>query len=156
MGLDLSLCVTGLVVVTDKDEILDKVLIESSSKEENTPRLVGINTKIMKLVKKYNPQLVVIEGPAFGIGKTTSLFQLGELSGILKANLYAINQTFRIVPPTTLKKWATGKGNAPKNIMILQIYKKFGVEFADDNLCDAYALAKYGFQFIDPKLKRRK
>ena len=46
------------------------------------------------------------------------------------------------VPPTTLKKYATGKGTAKKQEMLLQIYKRWGVEFNDDNAADAYALGR--------------
>ena len=46
------------------------------------------------------------------------------------------------VPPMTLKKFAAGKGNAKKQEMLLQIYKRWGVEFNDDNAADSYALAR--------------
>ena len=46
------------------------------------------------------------------------------------------------VPPMTLKKYASGKGNAKKQEMLLQIYKRWGVEFNDDNAADSYALAR--------------
>jgi crossover junction endodeoxyribonuclease RuvC len=42
----------------------------------------------------------------------------------------------------TLKKYAAGKGNAKKQEMLLQIYKRWGMEFSDDNAADAYALAR--------------
>ena len=42
----------------------------------------------------------------------------------------------------TLKKYASGKGNAKKQEMLLQIYKRWGVEFNDDNAADSYALAR--------------
>jgi crossover junction endodeoxyribonuclease RuvC len=41
-----------------------------------------------------------------------------------------------------LKKYATGKGTSKKQEMLLQIYKRWGVEFSDDNAADAYALAR--------------
>jgi len=44
--------------------------------------------------------------------------------------------------PTELKKFITGKGNAKKQIIIQQVYKKYGIEFEDDNLADAFVLAK--------------
>jgi crossover junction endodeoxyribonuclease RuvC len=42
----------------------------------------------------------------------------------------------------TLKKYATGKGTSKKQEMLLQIYKRWGVEFNDDNAADSYALAR--------------
>jgi crossover junction endodeoxyribonuclease RuvC len=46
------------------------------------------------------------------------------------------------IPPMTLKKYASGKGTSKKQEMLLQIYKRYGVEFNDDNAADAYALAR--------------
>jgi Holliday junction resolvasome RuvABC endonuclease subunit len=46
------------------------------------------------------------------------------------------------VPPMTLKKYATGKGTAKKQEMLLQIFKRWGIEFNDDNAADAYALGR--------------
>jgi Holliday junction resolvasome RuvABC endonuclease subunit len=75
---------------------------------------------------------------------------LGELAGITKVSLFTFFDA-RVkpdcalplqVPPMTLKKYATGKGTAKKQEMLLQIYKRWGVEFNDDNAADAYALAR--------------
>jgi crossover junction endodeoxyribonuclease RuvC len=46
------------------------------------------------------------------------------------------------IPPMTLKKYATGKGTSKKQEMLMQIYKRWQVEFNDDNAADAYALAR--------------
>jgi Holliday junction resolvasome RuvABC endonuclease subunit len=75
---------------------------------------------------------------------------LGELAGIVKMDLYTFfdarvkpNCSLPLqIPPMTLKKYATGKGTAKKQEMLLQIYKRWGVEFNDDNAADAYALAR--------------
>jgi len=47
-----------------------------------------------------------------------------------------------LVASTTLKKFATGKGNSPKQAMLLGVYKKWGFETDDDNLADAFALSR--------------
>jgi crossover junction endodeoxyribonuclease RuvC len=47
------------------------------------------------------------------------------------------------VAPTSLKKYITGKGTkVQKNQILLQVYKKWGVEFTDDNAADSYGLAR--------------
>lgn len=46
------------------------------------------------------------------------------------------------IPPMTLKKYAAGKGNAKKQEMLMQIFKRWGIEFNDDNAADSYALAR--------------
>lgn len=75
---------------------------------------------------------------------------LGELSATVKLELYDLfadsaDQHLRaplLIPPMTLKKYATGKGTSKKQEMLMQIYKRWNVEFNDDNAADAYALAR--------------
>lgn len=79
---------------------------------------------------------------------------LGELSATVRLTIYDYFDDARRfplkVPPMTLKKYAAGKGNAKKQEMLLQIYKRWGVEFTDDNAADAYGLARLvGKNFIN-------
>jgi Holliday junction resolvasome RuvABC endonuclease subunit len=85
-----------------------------------------------------------------------STLPLAELCGVVRmsiwnyfdGNLYSVVpyeehlRTPFLIPPMTLKKYATGKGNSKKQEMLLQIYKNWGVEFTDDNAADSYALAR--------------
>jgi hypothetical protein len=81
---------------------------------------------------------------------------LGELAGMVKLSIWSYfdgNTNIYIpypdhlrtplqIPPMTLKKYATGKGTSKKQEMLLQMYKRWGVEFNDDNAADSYALAR--------------
>lgn len=89
----------------------------------------------------YRVADVAIEGYAFGSQMAN---MLGELGGLVKLAIYDhYNILPLIVPPTSLKKYVTGKGTGvQKNQMLLNIYKKWKVEFTDDNAADSYALAK--------------
>jgi hypothetical protein len=80
-----------------------------------------------------------------------SALVLGELAALVKLTLwdyfadYDHQEHLRVplqIPPMTLKKYAAGKGNAKKQEMLLQIYKRWGVEFNNDNAADSYALAR--------------
>ena len=71
-----------------------------------------------------------------------SALALGELSATVKLFLWSKSILPLQIPPMTLKKYASGKGTAKKQEMLLQIYKRWGVEFNDDNAADAYALAR--------------
>lgn len=83
---------------------------------------------------------VAMEGYAFGSQMAN---MLGELGGIVKLFIYKCVQVKPLlVPPTSLKKYVTGKGTGvQKNQMLLYVYKKWDVEFKDDNAADSYALA---------------
>jgi hypothetical protein len=80
---------------------------------------------------------------------------LGELAGMVKLSIwdyFDVSSGFKPfpknlraplqIPPMTLKKYATGKGTSKKQEMLLQMYKRWGVEFNDDNAADSYALAR--------------
>lgn len=71
---------------------------------------------------------------------------LGELAGVVKTTCNTVLQgqaRYPIkVPPSTLKKFVTGRGNAKKVEIVLSVYKHFGKEIRDDNEADAYVLAK--------------
>ena len=56
--------------------------------------------------------------------------------------LYTNDFNYVIVTPSQVKKFATGKGNASKDNMILPIYKKWGYEHSSDNVRDAFVLAQ--------------
>ena len=107
----------------------------------------------------FNEKLVwlALEGHSFhdvameaAILASPSSLPLGELAGLVKTVLWDMfedtqNELCRTplkVPPTTLKKYAAGKGNAKKQEMLMQIYKRWGIEFNDDNAADSYALAR--------------
>jgi crossover junction endodeoxyribonuclease RuvC len=73
---------------------------------------------------------------------------LGELSATVRLAIFDFfeegdERRFPLkVPPMTLKKYAAGKGNAKKQEMLLQMYKRWNVEFNDDNAADSYGLAR--------------
>jgi len=79
---------------------------------------------------------------------------LGELSATVRLAIFDFfgdddDRRFPLkIPPMTLKKYAAGKGNAKKQEMLLQIYKRWGIEFNDDNAADSYALARLAAKSI--------
>lgn len=117
------------------------------------------------LYKWIKPRLeiptVYIEDYSFGShGK---VFHIGEHTGVLKYMLWTHGVNIVPVPPTVIKKFATGKGNALKHAMCLAFIKDYPdakawlpklfarwkdtqspgkTPFAD--LADAYWIAKYG------------
>jgi Holliday junction resolvasome RuvABC endonuclease subunit len=87
---------------------------------------------------------IAMEAPFMG---SPSTLPLSELAATVKLFLFDHFDTPNlrtpfVIPPMTLKKYASGKGTAKKQEMLLQIYKRWGVEFLDDNAADSYALAR--------------
>jgi hypothetical protein len=47
-----------------------------------------------------------------------------------------------VVSIGTLKKFITGKGSHKKEVLMMYTLKKYGLEYSDNNLCDAHGLAR--------------
>ena len=138
LGIDASLSGTGIVVIDSKGTILYQENL--GTKLKSYERLDYILWKVLDACTDYDIKYTAIEGYAFlGSGRITDLAELG---GIIKFFLWLKNYPLDIYPPGMIKKFITGKGNVKKDLMLLKVYKKFGIEFNDDNLCDAYCIAK--------------
>ena len=144
LGIDLSLTHTGLAILDD-GKLLHRSSIITKPKGkrpvDEIERLELIIDKIVAIIEEYTPDIVAIEGIAFMASKTTALAQLSGLNYLTRCELLRRKIPFIIVAPTSLKKFITDKGNAPKEEMMLAIYKRWGVTITDDNEADAYALA---------------
>lgn len=96
---------------------------------------------------------VAMESPFLGAPSTLVLSELAAAVKLFLFDFFKGNKELMaplVVSPMTLKKYATGKGTSKKQEMLLQIYKRWGVEFNDDNAADAYALGRLsGKQQID-------
>ena len=107
VGIDPSLTSTGIAVV--RQGLLRTHRLQP-------PKLVGparldwFFTMFTGLLEMEQPDLVVIEGYAFGA--KAHHHALGELGGILRLALHRKEQSFLVVPPTSLKLFVTIKGSA--------------------------------------------
>ena len=73
-----------------------------------------------------NPE-IYIEGYSFG-SKGQGLFQIAENCGILKYRLLEKGLTYNTVVPSVVKKGATGKGNADKDMMYEAFVKETNID----------------------------
>ena len=59
---------------------------------------------------------------------------------------------FNEVPPRTLKKFVTGKGNSQKDQMRLAVYKTWQFENDELDVIDAFGLAQFGVECMAPRM----
>jgi len=142
VGLDLSLTSSGLVVISEDYTILLQKLISSPTKESIEYRISYIANQIFSEIKQYEPHIICIEGLSFS-SKGQATLDLAGLNLYIRTCLYKESKKFYVITPTVLKKYVTGTGKAKKELMLLKVYKKFGVEFESSDLCDSYSLARY-------------
>lgn len=151
LGLDLSLNGSGIVLLSPNNEILHHEVVILNTNKRNKlkgmDRILYIIERINKLVTEYRDLHVIIEGYSFG-SKGRSVVSLGELGGAVRLFLFQNNIPFLEVPPTTLKKVVTGRGDAKKEDMLAAVRAQLGVSFDDHNVNDAFCLARYREQII--------
>ncbi len=56
--------------------------------------------------------------------------------------MWESDYTYIEIPPLRLKQFATNKAAAEKDLVIKEIYKRWGVEFKTNDEADAYVLAQ--------------
>ncbi|MFJ8266794.1 hypothetical protein [Peribacillus asahii] len=85
--------------------------------------------------------VICIEGFSYGSKGQGVSTQYG-IGWMIRAELIRNGYSYTDVPPTSLKKFASGKGNTKKEELVLPIYKRWGFESNSDNIRDAYVLAR--------------
>jgi Holliday junction resolvasome RuvABC endonuclease subunit len=103
----------------------------------------------------------------YAFAATGRVFHIGENAGLLKYFLEEASYAYHLIPPTVIKKFATGKGNADKVKMTAAflaayppaqawITKFFPRANSDSNvakspladLADAYWIARYTYEIV--------
>lgn len=109
----------------------------------------------IRILKLYDPSFIIIEG--YAMGAKGKVFHIGEHTGVLKHCLWNAGFKFDVVPPTVVKKMATGSGAANKERMDLafqaetsdnlrQKLRQSEASFTPSGDCvDAYYMCKTAF-----------
>lgn len=139
IGIDPSLSGTGLAY---DNGITALVKTQTSQGDQ---RLQVIFDKVYEAAGsghwKHTPTLAVIEDlpvNAMSAGKT------GQAQGVTRLALCMAGVSILSIPPATLKKYATGKGNAKKHEMIAAWNEYAHANEKDDNRVDAAWLRDIG------------
>lgn len=133
-GLDPSLSCTAL----SHPDWVSPLLIKS--KHRGVERLIQIRDSVL-LAMHDTAAVVVIEGYSHGSKFATHV--AGELGGVLRVALHEFGARFVDVQPTTLKKFAVGKGNATKD-EVLAAAVKAGANVTGNDAADAWWLMQMG------------
>jgi Holliday junction resolvasome RuvABC endonuclease subunit len=157
IGLDISIRATG---VAFDGGIAGLTTIRPRSKGDD--RLVEITQAVLAVLLPHDPAtgLVVLEDLPTGL-RNAAAGSLGMVHGAVRAELIRLGAPYTTVPPATLKVYATGRGNAQKPDMRMELYKRAGLDVADDNQVDAWWLRALGLDLLGrpaldlPKMHRR-
>ena len=153
LGLDLSITATGAAFTCAGGTVATETI--KTNEKLGDARLATIRQTVLEMAT--GAAFALLEAPT--ARSATSVIS-GMVHGVVRQLLVELNVPYGTVMPSALKKYATGKGTSDKTAMALEAYKRAGIEFADDNQCDAWWLWHMandfrGVPIIDlPKLNR--
>lgn len=141
IGLDLSLKSTGLCQGTEMDVIRCHDSIRSHERITYLWEHISDWTRFA--------DLVVIEGPSFGSASLGGHEEMAWLRGHVMQRLWVAGTPFAVVPPSSLKMFATGNGSADKDAMLVAAEACTGpitgpVKPSAYDMADAFWLAAMG------------
>ena len=145
LGIDPGIGRVGWGAIKDesgKQKALDYGCFETSSKMSLDDRLSNIYDFIVKLIKKFTPEVVAIEQLYFAANSKTAL-TVGQARGVILLAVSKSNLPTAAYTPLQVKQALTGYGRADKNQIqsmvgsILHLPKKV----TQDDTADALAIA---------------
>lgn len=148
LGIDPSLNSTGLCWgYGPNDRNTDRLHYSPETGETKTVigrvnRLNNLTFQLEEFLDYNKPDYVMIEQYAYS--KTNGGEHLAEFGGILRCRLADITDQIVEVGPTQLKKFALGKSSGKKEQILMNVYKRWGVECETSDEADAYVLYRIG------------
>lgn len=142
LGIDPSLSSCG-VCLLENHSLKESYTLAPADGVVGPERLAWFHRRFLELLGECGPALrgVAVEG--YSYGSSNNREALAELGGVLRLVLYQFQTPTLIVATSTLRKFIlpapTGAG---KDHTMLATFKRWGVEFATSDECDAHGLAR--------------
>lgn len=120
-------------------------------------RYNNISGWVFDIIMHDEPDYIFIED--YSMASVGRVFSIAENCGILKYNLWKAGIPYNTIPPTVIKKQATGKGNANKAAMEVRFLEETGFNIRDvlklsssvsnpvSDLIDSYYIVKAGLYY---------
>lgn len=152
VGIDPGMNCLGYAVYDHGEE---QTGVIKSGGRRGADRLVYMRECVRSVVTSAGPAVVAYEGYAMGRQKNQRPYDTGEFGGVIKTMLWEEGYTLLLVPPASLKIFATSTGNADKDAMRVAMAKLRGSFFASDDEADAYGLMRMGLAHLSARHRHR-
>ena len=148
LALDLA-TKTGWAIIGDDGSVIESGVQDFSKRRGESNGLMYMRFRkwlagMHLMADGRNGLLIGYERPHHRGGAATSL--LNNLAGRVEEHAATHNAEYFQVPPNTLKKWATGKGNCGKLEIMEKASEIVGYEITSDDEADAIMIGLYGFE----------
>lgn len=153
IGIDPSLTCTSIVSLVwdpkDPDVLKEEVYRIRTSPKNFPSTPARLERMRLQLIERLNhAELAVVEDYAYSRGGTGTHITI-EWGGILRWTLWSAGVRYATIAPSTLKKYTTGHGNADKNLMLKEVWKRWNFDAKSDDDADAYSLARLGMDYMN-------
>jgi Holliday junction resolvasome RuvABC endonuclease subunit len=153
VGIDQSTKHTGVCILTAEGSCVLLELIEPKNTLRDVERLAYVRNSLRGMLNPYKIEHSAMEG--YSYHSLSKKFLLGEVGSAVKLVLYDFNIPLTVVAPKQLKKFVTSRGDAEKSDMITCVNKQWEMSVTDDNLADAYGLARIALELVRPVTTKR-
>lgn len=144
VGLDLSLTSTGVAIIHGDKVTVDRLVSRpkpSPTTGDQASRIAHIASELITRIPLSHQTFVGVEGPSYA-STGSGAHILGGLWWCVRAQLEAYGLDTIVIPPASVKKYATGKGNAAKDEVLAAIIRRYpDVEVRGNDEADALAIA---------------
>ena len=167
LGSDTSEHGTGIAMVYTDDTHINivlrtKISIKKGTEQEDALKefigyvqvlLAEVDDRMIYCRGKYKHTIIVLEDTFLGFGNPYVLKVLSRFGGIILMALSGLFQDMRIITPTGARssigfnskvRKPTSKKETIKSIVMQHVRDVTGVEFTDNDICDAFVLALTG------------
>jgi Holliday junction resolvasome RuvABC endonuclease subunit len=139
IGIDPSITATGLC------DHAGRLSVAGGPAYMGDKRLTVIESAVQQLANLARPDLAVIE---FLPQHMKAAGITGMVQGVVRNALFKLGVPYVTITPATLKKFATGRGDADKADMRMALYKRTGGDVRSDDMVDAWWLRAAGLQAL--------
>lgn len=144
VGLDLSLTSTGLAIIHNGTATVRRIKSKAkkdATTEDQSERLDALIGDIIGAIPASDRTLIAVEGPSFGSSGSAAHI-LGGLWWLVRHALRIEGFDVVVASPSTVKKYATGSGNASKDQVLAAVVRRYlDVEVTGNDEADALVLA---------------
>jgi crossover junction endodeoxyribonuclease RuvC len=138
----MSLSSTGFCLKRGTELTLETIKTNPRTSKNDLERLQYIIKEMLKRIPD-DVTMICIEDYYVPMSKAQfgSAINLISLGTLMRIAMYNKGLPFYVPTASQLKKYVTGKGNCQKNMVLREVYKRWGVEAKDDNQADGCTLA---------------
>ncbi len=149
LGIDPGLAVTGFAVVEVLERggrVNDCGCIRTRSTLATPERLGIIYNRVCEVIRKWSPNLLVMEDAFVNIKYPKAALQLGEVRGVISVAARNLNVNVSELRPSETKLALTGNGGAGKEQVANAVRKILEIDTpsGSSHVSDALALALTG------------